>query len=100
MVESEHNEFRPMRPQEALGVFTDNLDRRFDNVGGDFQAKLIDCMKWEDKELKKNVDKHRLPEWLRTALDAARADVKLQKESEGLSDEDLLEKQRMLAQGQ
>lgn len=87
--QSEHAEFHPMRPQEAMGAFTESLDRRFDNVGADFQAKVADCMKWEDKELKKNIDKHRLPEWLRTTLDAARVEVKTMAESERLEDTDL-----------
>ncbi|ATY61949.1 nuclear pore complex subunit [Cordyceps militaris] len=67
--------FRPMSAQEALGAFTEELDRRFRELGPEFHAKLLDAMGWEDKALKQNVDKHRLADWLRTCLAQAQAEV-------------------------
>lgn len=70
--------FRPMGPQEALGAFTEDLDRRFRNLDPEFQAKQLDAMRWEDKALKQNIDKHRLADWLRTCLAQAQAEVRQQ----------------------
>lgn len=67
--------FRPMAPKEAIGAFSEELDRRFRDIGADFQAKLVDGMKAEDKTLKTYIDKHRLGDWVRTALEAAQAEV-------------------------
>lgn len=64
-----------MSPSEALGAFTEHLDRRFREMGADFQSKLLDGMKWEDKLLHQYIGKNRLPEWLRTALEHAQQEV-------------------------
>ncbi|KAJ3519236.1 hypothetical protein NM208_g14203 [Fusarium decemcellulare] len=67
--------FRPLSPQEAMGAFTENLDRRFRDFDTSFRSKLIDVMKHEDKLLHQHIEKNRLGEWVRTTLDAARVDV-------------------------
>ncbi|KAJ6786261.1 hypothetical protein PWT90_00801 [Aphanocladium album] len=76
--QDERDPFRPMSPQEALGAFTEELDRRFRELGAEFQTKQLDAMRWEDKALKQNIDKHRLADWLRTGLAQAQAEVKQQ----------------------
>ena len=67
-----------MSPSEALGAFTEYLDRRFREMGADFQNKLLDGMKWEDKLLNQYNAKNRLSEWLRTALEHAQQEVSRQ----------------------
>ncbi|KAJ4265424.1 hypothetical protein NW762_004712 [Fusarium torreyae] len=67
--------FRPMPPHEALGAFTESLDRRFRDFEASFRAKLIELMKHEDKLLHQFIDKNRLGEWARTTLEAARVEV-------------------------
>ncbi|KAF5025198.1 hypothetical protein F66182_2664 [Fusarium sp. NRRL 66182] len=67
--------FSPMAPHEALGAFTESLDRRFHKFEDSFCAKLIEAMKHEDKILQQFVEKNRLGEWVRTTLDAARVEV-------------------------
>lgn len=79
--QDQRDPFRPMSPQEALGAFTDSLDRRFRDLGAEFGTKRLDAMKWEDKSLKQNIDKHRLADWLRTCLAEAQAEVQ---QSEGV----------------
>ncbi|KAL6856483.1 Non-repetitive/WGA-negative nucleoporin C-terminal domain-containing protein [Trichoderma novae-zelandiae] len=67
------NDFRPMAPKDALGAFTEQLDHRFRDFDASMRAKLIDCMHHEDKLLTQHIEKHRLTEWLRTALEAVQA---------------------------
>lgn len=67
--------FRPMQPQEALGAFTERLDRRFQGFSEDEQSKLIDAMNWEDKLLNQYIEKNRLVEWVRATFDAAQIEV-------------------------
>lgn len=67
--------FRPMTPQEAQGAFTENLDRRFGGFDADFQSKLRDAMKWEDKMLVQFVERNRLAEWLRSTQEVAQVEV-------------------------
>jgi nuclear pore complex protein Nup133 len=62
-----------MTPRDALGAFTEQLDRRFRDFDASMRTKLIDCMHHEDKLLTQHIEKHRLTEWLRTALEAAQA---------------------------
>ena len=64
-----------MPPQEALGVFTETLDRRFRDFDADYQTKLKDAMKWEDKTLLQYIERNRLPKWLRETLEAAQLKV-------------------------
>ncbi|OAA42126.1 nuclear pore complex subunit Nup133 [Metarhizium rileyi] len=67
--------FRPMQPQEALGVFTDQLDRRFQGFAENEQSKLVDAMKWEDKLLSQYIEKNRLVDWVRATFEAAQIEV-------------------------
>lgn len=64
-----------MVPLEAQGAFTDKLDRRFRDFDSDFQIKLKDAMKWEDRMLLQYLEKNRLAEWLPTALKTASLQV-------------------------
>ncbi|KAK9445626.1 nuclear pore complex subunit Nup133 [Metarhizium brunneum] len=67
--------FRPMPPQEALGVFTDQLDSRFQGFSENEQSKLLDAMNWEDKLLNQYIEKNRLVEWVRATFEAAQIEV-------------------------
>ncbi|RFU72478.1 hypothetical protein TARUN_9787 [Trichoderma arundinaceum] len=65
--------FKPMSPKDALGAFTEHVDRRFRDFEAGMRTKLIDAMHHEDKLLTQCIEKNRLTEWLRTALEAAQA---------------------------
>ncbi|KAG5999685.1 hypothetical protein E4U54_001726 [Claviceps lovelessii] len=67
--------FRPMQPQEALGVFTEQLDRRFQSFSEDEQSKLINAMNYEDRLLKQHIEKNRLVEWVEATFEAAQIEV-------------------------
>jgi nuclear pore complex protein Nup133 len=75
LIEDPREPFQPMSPHEALGVFTEQLDRRFHNFDADFQAKLKTAMKDEDKVLKKNIESYRLAGWVEQTLEVARSEV-------------------------
>lgn len=64
-----------MPPQEALGVFTDQLDSRFQGFSENEQSKLLDAMNWEDKLLNQYIEKNRLVEWVRATFEAAQIEV-------------------------
>ncbi|KAK5987126.1 Nuclear pore protein [Cladobotryum mycophilum] len=72
--------FRPMSPKEALGAFSEHLDRRFHDFEASMQTRLIEAMHMEDDILVKYIEKNRLAEWLRTALEAARIEVEAMEE--------------------
>jgi nuclear pore complex protein Nup133 len=67
--------FTPLPPTEAIGAFSGDLDRRFQDFDASFQAKMSDAMKWEDKALQQHIDKHRLLEWARTTFETAQVGV-------------------------
>ncbi|CEI66860.1 unnamed protein product [Fusarium venenatum] len=67
--------FRPQSPKEALGAFTDNLDRRFRDFEASFRTKLIEVMKHEDKLLHQFIEKNRLGQWVHTTFEAVRAEL-------------------------
>ncbi|ROT35658.1 hypothetical protein SODALDRAFT_329024 [Sodiomyces alkalinus F11] len=67
--------FQPLRPSEALGVFVDSLDRRFNDMDKSFRDKLVEAMKWEDSVLLKYIEKARLEKWTREAAENAQAIV-------------------------
>ncbi|PTD02710.1 Nucleoporin [Fusarium culmorum] len=67
--------FRPQPPNEALGAFTENLDRRFRDFEASFRTKLIEVMKHEDKLLHQFVEKNRLGQWVHTTYEAVRAEL-------------------------
>jgi nuclear pore complex protein Nup133 len=50
-------------PSEALGVYTEKLDSRFEKFEKGYRDKLMDAMRWEDGNLRKHIDKHRLDDW-------------------------------------
>lgn len=77
MTEDPREPFHPMQPQEALGVFTEQLDRRFQGFSESEQSKLIDAMKWEDRLLNQYIEKNRLVEWVRATFDAAQDEVEI-----------------------
>lgn len=64
-----------MKPSEARGVFTDRVDRRFNDMDENFRSKLLDAMKSEDSRLKVFIDKHQLDAWHRTVLEEAEKTV-------------------------
>jgi nuclear pore complex protein Nup133 len=65
--------FQPFRPSDALGAYTDGLDRRFGDMDKPFKDKVVATMKWEDTTLRKYIDKARLENWVRSAAEAAEA---------------------------
>ncbi|KAL2149135.1 hypothetical protein VTH82DRAFT_8483 [Thermothelomyces myriococcoides] len=78
VVDEQHSnpEFRPfVKPSDALGVFTDKLDRRFDAMDDGFRAKLLDAMRWEDKQLRTAIEKSQLDAWYRTTKECAEKTV-------------------------
>lgn len=75
ITENPREPFRPLSPNEALGAFTENLDRRFRDFETSFRTKLIEVMKHEDKLLHQFVEKNRLGEWVRTTFEAARTEL-------------------------
>ncbi|KAJ9156550.1 hypothetical protein NKR23_g1073 [Pleurostoma richardsiae] len=60
-----------VKPSEALGVYTEGLDSRFNDMEENFREKLLDAMKWEDATLRKYVEHCQLNKWTQTALEAA-----------------------------
>lgn len=74
--EKQDESFNPiMKPSEALGVYTDHVDRRFNDMDEAFRAKLIDAMKSEDAKLRTYIEKHQLDSWHRTVVDEAEKSV-------------------------
>jgi len=68
--------FRPyVKPSDILGVFTESLDSRFDDMDESFRHKLLDVMKAEDSKLKTFIDKAQLEAWYRTTRDCAESTV-------------------------
>ncbi|KAL6907069.1 Non-repetitive/WGA-negative nucleoporin C-terminal domain-containing protein [Trichoderma evansii] len=68
--------FKPMLPQDALGAFAEHVDRRFHDFEAGMKTKLIDAMNHEDKLLNQYIEKNRLTEWVRTALEVAQNQFK------------------------
>lgn len=64
-----------IKPSEALGVYTDGGDpataARFANMEDTFREKLLDAMRQEDAVVRRYIDKCRLDEWCRAAVEAA-----------------------------
>ncbi|KAI0148744.1 Nup133 N terminal like-domain-containing protein [Xylariaceae sp. FL1272] len=50
-------------PSEALGVYTETVDRRFERMDKGHREKFLEAMRWEDSNLRKHIEKHRLDEW-------------------------------------
>ncbi|KAK8085232.1 hypothetical protein PG997_006503 [Apiospora hydei] len=60
---AEGKPYRRIMPSEALGVYTETLDRRFQKLDKGYGDRYLEAMRWEDSNLKKHVEKHRLEEW-------------------------------------
>jgi nuclear pore complex protein Nup133 len=71
----EESFFPVMRPSESLGVYTDHLDRRFNDMDDTFRNRLIEAMKQEDVKLRTFIEKHQLDAWHRTVLEEAEKSV-------------------------
>lgn len=50
-------------PSEALGVYTEAVDQRFQKLDKGYGDRYLEAMRWEDSNLKKHVEKHRLEQW-------------------------------------
>jgi nuclear pore complex protein Nup133 len=75
---TEHSDetFHPfVKPLEALGVYAESLDRRFDSMDDGSRSKLLESMRWEDARLKTFIDKHQLEAWYRTTKECAEKTV-------------------------
>ncbi|KAK8879102.1 nuclear pore complex [Apiospora arundinis] len=55
--------YRRVMPSEALGVYTETLDQRFQKLEKGYGERYLEAMRWEDSNLKKHVEKHRLEQW-------------------------------------
>lgn len=66
-----------LKPSEAVGVYTDRLDRRFNEMEENFREKLLDAMQWEDSNLRKYVEKCQLDRWGTATREAASNSVSL-----------------------
>ncbi|KAI5860779.1 Non-repetitive/WGA-negative nucleoporin C-terminal-domain-containing protein [Durotheca rogersii] len=59
----DENNHRRLLPSEAAGVFTETLDRRFEKMEKSYREKVLEAMRWEDGNLLKHIEKHRLDQW-------------------------------------
>lgn len=79
VIDEQHadEKFQPyVKPSEALGVYTEKLDHRFDKMDNDNLChKLLDEMRWEDKQLQTFIERCRLDDWYRATRDAAEKTV-------------------------
>ncbi|KAI0386798.1 Nup133 N terminal like-domain-containing protein [Hypomontagnella monticulosa] len=57
------NDYRRLTPSEAAGVYTETLDERFENMEKTSREKMLEAMRWEDNNLLKHIEKHRLEQW-------------------------------------
>jgi nuclear pore complex protein Nup133 len=64
--------FRFFSPSEALGAFTESLDRRFAESDKAFCDKVMTAMRAEDTTLRKFIQNNRLDEWAQAAVNESR----------------------------
>ncbi|KAI1389390.1 Non-repetitive/WGA-negative nucleoporin C-terminal-domain-containing protein [Hypoxylon trugodes] len=57
------NKYKRLSPSEAAGVYTETLDRRFEKMEKAYREKVLEAMRWEDSNLLKHIEKHRLEQW-------------------------------------
>ncbi|KAI1099247.1 Non-repetitive/WGA-negative nucleoporin C-terminal-domain-containing protein [Jackrogersella minutella] len=57
------NNYRRLSPGEVAGVYTETLDRRFEKMEKSYREKVLEAMRWEDSNLLKHIEKHRLEQW-------------------------------------
>ncbi|KAK4176737.1 putative nucleoporin [Triangularia setosa] len=70
------DKFSPfVRPSECLGVYTEELDRRFSGLDDAAQKKILENMKWEDEELRIYIEKARADAWYLTTKEYAEKTV-------------------------
>ncbi|KOS20197.1 Nucleoporin [Escovopsis weberi] len=93
------SEIRPLAPAEALGAFTGHLDRRFRDFETGTQRRLLEAMQYEDQSLTKYIDKSRLAEWLRTALEAAHTELETLREDGKAAADALAQEDRQQHEG-
>ncbi|KAI1207369.1 Non-repetitive/WGA-negative nucleoporin C-terminal-domain-containing protein [Annulohypoxylon truncatum] len=55
--------YRRLSPSEVAGVYTETLDRRFEKMEKSYREKVLEVMRWEDSNLLKHIEKHRLEQW-------------------------------------
>ncbi|KAI0907930.1 Non-repetitive/WGA-negative nucleoporin C-terminal-domain-containing protein [Ustulina deusta] len=54
---------RRLAPSQSVGVYTHTLDGRFTNMEKGYREKMLEAMRWEDANLRKHIEQHRLEEW-------------------------------------
>ncbi|KAM7198668.1 Non-repetitive/WGA-negative nucleoporin C-terminal domain containing protein [Rhypophila sp. PSN 637] len=68
--------FHPfVKPLDALGVFTETLDRRFSEMDEGFRVTLLDAMKAEDAKLRAFIEKAQLEAWAQETRECAKTTV-------------------------
>ncbi|KKA28077.1 hypothetical protein TD95_004686 [Thielaviopsis punctulata] len=60
--------FRPLKPSEVIGVYSEVPDRRFADMELAYQEKLLAAAAWEDSVLQEYISKHRLEHWAQTIM--------------------------------
>ncbi|KAI2624844.1 Nup133 N terminal like-domain-containing protein [Hypoxylon sp. NC1633] len=60
---ADKNNHRRLAPSEVAGVYTETLDRRFEKMEKSYREKVLEAMRWEDGNLLKHMEKHRLEQW-------------------------------------
>ncbi|KAI1476764.1 Nup133 N terminal like-domain-containing protein [Daldinia eschscholtzii] len=60
---ADKNDYRRLSPSEVAGVYTETLDRRFEKMEKGYREKVLEAMRWEDNNLLKHIEKHRLEQW-------------------------------------
>ncbi|KAK6222952.1 hypothetical protein LQW54_000764 [Pestalotiopsis sp. IQ-011] len=77
--ESVPRNYQRWLPSEVLCTYTEHLDKRYSTREKGFREKILEAMQWEDNNLSKHVDKHRLEYWAtetrRMAEEAVRGHV-------------------------
>lgn len=68
--------FQPfVKPSDALGIYTETLDRRFDDMDDGFRSKLMEAMKAEDTKLRSYIEKCQLEAWAQSTRNCAKETV-------------------------
>ncbi|KAH6652823.1 Nup133 N terminal like-domain-containing protein [Truncatella angustata] len=73
--EAEPRNYRRWLPSEVLGVYTEQPDKRFIKGDKSTREKLLEAMQWEDNNLNKHIEKHRLDHWAKETRKLAEAAV-------------------------
>ncbi|KAI0973882.1 Non-repetitive/WGA-negative nucleoporin C-terminal-domain-containing protein [Xylaria arbuscula] len=54
-----------LAPSQSVGVYTHTVDRRFAKRDKGYREKVLEAMRYEDANLRKHIEQHRLEEWTR-----------------------------------